>query len=389
MVCPICNEEMVTLLQLNRHLDDLHQNLEEGEQDEVKTWFKAQMTKAKKFQPLAVLNQKLKGLDVFESNETPGIAVVSSTSSVLRDGDAKASSGNATPTSEARAIDPDDLITKSHWQRGSGLDLCADPICGKRLGGVNGSINCRKCGKLFCEEHTMYQMKLSRSAHHEPVRGSWHRVCETCYKSREGYNDHAGAEQDHTGVFKATRRKTVDKAFLEVSRLEKRLTKLTQLLANPPADASGAGGLIGRLSGNGKAQQRALEQSIISWEEDASVSQCPFCQQEFTNYSFRRHHCRLCGRVVCNDARTNCSTEVGLNVSRALNRASEKRGSGHISLDVRMCKDCRHTIFSKADFVQEVAQKPPDQRAFEHLIQFERGIRLLLPKFQRLLLALQ
>jgi rabenosyn-5 len=38
----------------------------------------------------------------------------------------------------------------------------------------------------------MYQMKLSRSAQHEPVRGYWCRVCETCYKSREGYNDHHG-----------------------------------------------------------------------------------------------------------------------------------------------------------------------------------------------------
>lgn len=68
MVCPICNEEMVTLLQLNRHLDDVHKEIEEEQQDEVKDWFKQQMVKAKKFQPLMVLNQKFKGLEVFESN---------------------------------------------------------------------------------------------------------------------------------------------------------------------------------------------------------------------------------------------------------------------------------------------------------------------------------
>lgn len=44
----------------------------------------------------------------------------------------------------------------------------------------------------------MYQMKLSRSAHHEPVRGLWCRVCETCYKSREGYNDHNGIHPEST-----------------------------------------------------------------------------------------------------------------------------------------------------------------------------------------------
>lgn len=54
-----------------------------------------------------------------------------------------------------------------------------------------------------------------------------------------------------------------------------------------------------------------------------------------------------------------------------------------------MCKDCQHTIFSKADFARETAARPADQRAYENLVQFERGIRLLLPKFQRLLGALQ
>lgn len=56
---------------------------------------------------------------------------------------------------------------------------------------------------------------------------------------------------------------------------------------------------------------------------------------------------------------------------------------------MRMCKDCKHTLFSRSDYTRELAEKPPDQRAYENLTQFERGIRLLLPKFQRLLVALQ
>ena len=60
-----------------------------------------------------------------------------------------------------------------------------------------------------------------------------------------------------------------------------------------------------------------------------------------------------------------------------------------ISIDVRMCQDCKNTVFSKRDFAQDLARKPPYVKAYENLIQFERGIRLLLPKFQRLLMALQ
>ena len=36
-----------------------------------------------------------------------------------------------------------------------------------------------------------------------------------------------------------------------------------------------------------------------------------------------------------------------------------------------------------------ITLKPPDVRAYENLVQFQRGIRLMLPKFQRLLIALQ
>lgn len=357
------------------------------------------MEKAKRFQPLAVLNQKLKGLDVFESNDAPTPPPL-------------AHATGAVPPPEPVPVrrDPDEEVTRAHWQRLGYRDVCSDPTCGRlisgsqmALGGNNTAVHCRCCGKLFCEEHTMYQMKLSRQARHDPTRGIWCRVCETCYKSRAGYNDHNGLERNHFEEFASIRRKKVDRENMEISRLEKRLTKLTQLLANPPPlDESATSSGFWPLSG-AKAQRKALEQSVITWEEDAKVSHCPFCQQEFTNYTFRRHHCRMCGRVVCGDPKTACSSEVGLNVaagkpifaalvSRLLTETdinkSEKR-AGQIGVDIRMCKDCQHTLFSKSDFERELAQQPNDQRAYENLAQFERGIRLLLPRFQKLLMALQ
>lgn len=265
------------------------------------------MVKAKRFQPLAVLNQKLRGLDVFESNDgertpTPGFQSSDSTLSPL-------------PSARLRPADPDEVVARDHWQKSSAHDTCAEPTCGKRLTAANGSVNCRHCGRLFCEEHTMYQMKLSRSAQHEPIRGVWCRVCETCYKSREGYNDKDGLWRDHTTEFAKLRQKTVDNKLLEVSRLEKRLTRLTQLLANPLSEIPlQAVNKRWSLSWNQLDPVKALEQSVVAWQDDASVVQCPYCQQEFTSYTFRRHHCRTCGKVVCGDAATNCSVVMGLNV---------------------------------------------------------------------------
>ena len=231
-------------------------------------------------------------------------------------------------------------------------------------------------------------MRLSRSAQHEPLRGFWCRVCETCYKSRAGYNDHVGFVKDHTKDFMDARRKKVDKQYLEISRLEKRLTRLTQMLANPPLDQDqSASGFLRSFAGN-RNHIRSLEQSIVTWEDDASVIECPFCHQPFSQYSFRRHHCRICGRVVCGDPDTACSAEIALNVDKGNLQDSEKV-TNQIPVDVRMCKECQHTIFSKADFDRETLNRPPDQRAYENLVQFERGIRLLLPKFQRLLQTLQ
>jgi hypothetical protein len=48
--------------------------------------------------------------------------------------------------------------------------------------------------------------------------------------------------------------------------------------------------------------QRGFGNSAPILVPDQSVSMCQLCSKEFT-FTFRRHHCRACGRVVCG----NCS----------------------------------------------------------------------------------
>jgi hypothetical protein len=188
--------------------------------------------------------------------------------------------------------------------------------------------------------------------------------------------------------FKTIRKPIVDKSLLEVSRLEKRLTRLTQLLASLSPE---------QLQSNKlwpipfqHDERKALEQTVVSWQDDASVTRCPFCQQDFSSYTFRRHHCRTCGRVVCGDVLTGCSVEVPLSVTPLSKAYLEKSVNvGSLNIDVRLCKECKSTLFDRSDFEADVARKPADVRAYENLRQFERGIRLLMPKFQKLLTTLQ
>merc|ERR1712166_1623623 len=38
----------------------------------------------------------------------------------------------------------------------------------------------------------------------------------------------------------------------------------------------------------------------VYWQPDSSATACSVCENDFT-WRYRRHHCRFCGDVVCND----------------------------------------------------------------------------------------
>ncbi|KAJ4001444.1 FYVE zinc finger-domain-containing protein [Lentinula boryana] len=56
------------------------------------------------------------------------------------------------------------------------------------------------------------------------------------------------------------------------------------------------------IGGVGLAEEesvRSSEQRITPWQPDSEASRCPHCDVSFHPLSNRKHHCRLCGRVVC------------------------------------------------------------------------------------------
>ncbi|OXB35048.1 hypothetical protein J007_05288 [Cryptococcus neoformans] len=50
--------------------------------------------------------------------------------------------------------------------------------------------------------------------------------------------------------------------------------------------------------GGDEGRKRAAEQAIVKWEDDSEVRKCRICASSFS-LSNRKHHCRLCGRIVC------------------------------------------------------------------------------------------
>ncbi|CEF71179.1 Rabenosyn-5 [Strongyloides ratti] len=49
-------------------------------------------------------------------------------------------------------------------------------------------------------------------------------------------------------------------------------------------------------------RKKELEKQVVPWAPDKDSNCCSYCQQTF-NITRRRHHCRLCGKIIC----ANCS----------------------------------------------------------------------------------
>ncbi|KAM6976402.1 rabenosyn-5 [Aplochiton taeniatus] len=91
-----------------------------------------------------------------------------------------------------------------------------------------------------------------------------------------------GASRSHLDFFKKHRAARIDHYVIEVNKLLIRLEKLTSF-DRTNADA---------------AKIRAIEKSVVSWVSDSDVPFCPDCGNKF-NMRNRRHHCRLCGSIMC------------------------------------------------------------------------------------------
>ncbi|CAB5183813.1 19868_t:CDS:10 [Rhizophagus irregularis] len=336
LACPICNEQMVSLLQLNRHLDDEHMDTSIDQKDGIIKWFKnAQSTIMK---PLSKTKNNISQLAMNKFNEF-----------------------------DINGLDKQsEFVTKAHWKQDVENIVCSNSAC-------------EKCGEFFCEDHCRLSMKLNRQAQHDPVNGYFCRVCDDCFVSREGYLDTEGVTRSCTSIFIKYRTKGIERAHLEGNRLEQRLEKLAKVYITQIKQVNSTqGGLAPPLTA--KHRRRVSEQSIVKWQDDASVTNCPLCRTSFGKITNRKHHCRLCGRVICE----KCSSKIPLN----LNNYSEVADQDSIG-EIRACKECRSAVFRRKEYNEEIAKTPPVVMLYQKLTKIRSAIDSTLPKFQDMLIMLK
>jgi hypothetical protein len=380
MVCPICGEYMVSLRQLNRHLDDEHgfggsptpikTPIRESSpfittpNEELRSWLKKTNEVKSKIQ--TALPKKFVKLDLFESANN-GFSMSDSRSD-------SSSSINTLPGIS---------VTRKHWRRPSGHDTCSLANCRKTLNIKNGLVNCRKCGRLYCNEHSDYRTKLNADAQYDST-GVWSRCCEQCYQQKTGYSDF-GSYEDLTIAFKLRRQKKIDDRDLYQNKLEKRVINLTAMMNKIDREYHSTDFNSNFLDFKINSKKREVEQQLVNWEDGSHVLNCFICMKNFT-FTLRRHHCRLCGRVVCADIQSQCSMEVPIDHLTTLLDVPKVNDS---SL-VRMCRNCKDILFLKRNFDRDLKSPlTPLLQKFETQQNVKRAILLLMPRFHDILKRLQ
>ncbi|EPQ29642.1 uncharacterized protein PFL1_02862 [Pseudozyma flocculosa PF-1] len=269
-----------------------------------------------------------------------------------------------------------------------------------------------------------------------------------------------GAYRVRTDEFVEARRKRRSEGEMEQQRMERRLAKLITIhfapqevdehgekgpalprldfdlgeLRRDPGSVLKRGGsdlwssLRARTRGEDLVK-RAAEQSIVNWQDDAEVKACPICSTAFS-LTVRKHHCRLCGRVVCasphlsrpawpeavgapGDAtqpmplveqrkqlERKCSSLIVADpvtgkIEDARDAAGLAKGAADGKADraasekgVRICRDCKDVI-RKRQYMIDDGTVPAYLKLYEALMQVQKDIEESLPEFQEMVLGLQ
>lgn len=168
------------------------------------------------------------------------------------------------------------------------------------------------------------------------------------------------------------------------------------------------------MAAGSKGDIRQQEQAITPWQDDATAPACPICLTAFNTLTNRKHHCRLCGKVVCSlpvklptrpelcsflfvvDSVTGEIEEVGGEIidygvkrretngqiAKKLAEEQEKYLKG-----VRICKECKPAL-RRRQYAVESKTVTTFARLYETLLALEREIEGTLPEFQELVIRL-
>ena len=213
-------------------------------------------------------------------------------------------------------------------------------------------LTCPKCLQSFCSAcmgDPNFEVKLQPLRNQYDPEGDWKRVCRLCYLTRPANNyKNEGASRDWLEKLFALRDQFKRGREEETRILENRLELLMKY--DP-----GAGPLLN------------YEKEIIEWQSDNITQSCKECKKEFSNFLQRKHHCRLCGQIMC----TGCSRFLPVRVSKQLVN------------NTRICIKCDNLIMKRKSLQLQSDRFLDDN--FSKYLFLKQQIAGLMPRYRDLL----
>ena len=184
-------------------------------------------------------------------------------------------------------------ISKAHWVSDAKVTHCAQPGCGKQFNWSVRKHHCRMCGLVFCDTHSSRRLRLD--ADHRPNNaGDLSRVCDGCFRTERDGRTPAPASvavslKLHVAGEVVFRDKT---AFYRELRAASNRGNLHAMGALVEAYTA--------MRDEAISKKPAIAGKKLAWKgpSDSDAVRCGVCSRGFTQL-IRRHHCRLCAKVVC------------------------------------------------------------------------------------------
>lgn len=408
---------MISLAQLNRHIDDAHDpesSVNSGPSSSGST------KKTAKTANTAPYKRSLK-MDLHGNN---------SRFSLSENGDFL--DGREAPK-----------LSRAHWKHvlPQKTAVCADQSCQNTLNVRNGVVNCRKCGNLFCNEHTRAYARLSNGSRdsgvknplpvYDSVHGIMAKVCGRCFRAKPSVKMGTQVKSiDLTTKFQNLRQKHVETRLLAQGTVHTRFLKLAELHSQKYLWHVRQGNILalfwGSFSGNmpyTKERVLAAEKEIVgldNWQLDEDASHCKICFVKF-GILVRKHHCRLCGSVVNDGAisgsgpaqfcsaqvpmgllllklpllnyapvvKTNWNTLVSMERDSSDNSTHTATSTIDTLFSIRVCTPCKNLLLHKslADTKSESRDVAAVLDAYDQILAVKATIGHFLTRYHELVAA--
>ncbi|KAI1777632.1 FYVE-domain-containing protein [Hypoxylon cercidicola] len=89
--------------------------------------------------------------------------------------------------------------TRRHWKPDPESSICDEPSCMRHFNYWTRRHHCRRCGNIFCDSHSAFDVPLDQDANYNP-RGTLSRACSHCFSEfkmwRSRTNSQASSEDE-------------------------------------------------------------------------------------------------------------------------------------------------------------------------------------------------